>query len=116
MRWTLSIVLCVISLPVLASSWVNVTVSTPANNSTVTSPVLIAASATSDKNVTGWRIYLDGTSVYHTGSTNSIRTSVSMAPGTHHVLVRAWANDGTYGSVTLTETVASATPGSAEGT
>ena len=77
MRWTLSIVLCVISLPVLASAWVNVTVSTPANNSTVTSPVLIAASATSDRNITGWRIYVDGTSVYHTGSTKSIRTSVS---------------------------------------
>jgi HYDIN/CFA65/VesB family protein len=116
MRWTLSIVLCVISLPVLASAWVNVTVSSPANNSTVTSPVLIAASATSNKNITGWRIYVDGTSVYHTGSTNTIKTSVSMAPGTHRVLVRAWASDGTYGSVTLTETVASATPGSPQGT
>jgi hypothetical protein len=110
MRWTLSIVLCVISLPVLASAWVNVTVSTPANNSTVTSPVLIAASATSDRNITGWRIYVDGTSVYHTGSTNSIRTSISMAPGTHKVIIRAWASNGTYGSATLTETVGSSTP------
>ena len=116
MRWTLSIVLCVILLPVLASAWVNVTVSTPANNSTLTSPVLIAASATSDKNITGWRIYVDGTSVYHTGSTKSIRTSVSMAPGTHHVIVRAWASNGTNGSVTLTETVGSSTPGTSQGT
>jgi hypothetical protein len=115
MRWTLSIVLCVISLPVLASAWVNVTVSTPGNNSTVTSPVLIAASATSDKNITGWRIYVDGTSVYHTGSTQSIRTSVSMAPGTHHVIVRAWASNGTSGSVTLTETVGSSTPATPQG-
>jgi hypothetical protein len=115
MRWTLSIVLCVISLPVLASAWVNVTVSTPANNSTLTSPVLIAASATSDKNITGWRIYVDGTSVYHTGSTQSIRTSVSMAPGTHHVIVRAWASNGTSGSVTLTETVGSSTPATPQG-
>jgi hypothetical protein len=110
MRWTLSIVLCVMSLPVLASAWVNVTVSTPANNSTVTSPILIAASATSDRNITGWRIYVDGASVYHTGSTKSIRTSVSMAPGTHQVLIRAWASNGTYGSVTLTEMVGSSTP------
>lgn len=116
MRWTLSIVLCVILLPVLASAWVNVTVSTPANNSTLTSPVLIAASATSDKNITGWRIYVDGTSVYHTGSTKSIRTSVSMAPGTHHVIVRAWASNGTNGSVTLTETIGSSTPGTSQGT
>lgn len=115
MRWTLSIVLCVILLPVLASAWVNVTVSTPANNSTLTSPVLIAASATSDKNITGWRIYVDGTSVYHTGSTKSIRTSISMAPGTHHVIVRAWASNGTNGSVTLTETVGSSTPGTPQG-
>jgi len=103
-------------LPVLASAWVNVTVSTPANNSTLTSPVLIAASATSDKNITGWRIYVDGTSVYHTGSTKSIRTSVSMAPGTHHVIVRAWASNGTNGSVTLTETIGSSTPGTSQGT
>jgi hypothetical protein len=116
MRWTLSMVLCVILLPVLASAWVNVTVSTPANNSTLTSPVLIAASATSDKNITGWRIYVDGTSVYHTGSTKSIRTSVSMAPGTHHVIVRAWASNGTNGSVTLTETIGSSTPGTSQGT
>ncbi len=115
MRWTLSIVLCVISLPVLASAWVNVTVSTPANNSTVTSPVLIAASATSDRNITGWRIYVDGTSVYHTGSTKTIRTSVTMAPGTHQVLIRAWASNGTNGSVTLTETVGSSTPGTPQG-
>src|ERR1051326_6181444 len=115
MRWTLSIVLCVISLPVLASAWVNVTVSTPANNSTLTSPVLIAASATSDKNITGWRIYVDGTSVYHTGSGNSIRTSVTMALGTHQVIIRAWASNGTNGSVTLTETVGSSTPGTPQG-
>src|SRR6476661_1734116 len=116
MRWTLSIVLCVISLPLLASAGVNVTVSTPANNSTVTSPVLIAASATSDRNITGWRIYVDGTSVYHAGSTSSIRTSVTMAPGTHQVVIRAWASNGTYGSAALTETVGSSTPGSAQGT
>jgi hypothetical protein len=116
MRWTLSIVLCVMSLPVLASAWVNVTVSTPANNSTVISPVLIAASATSDRNITGWRIYVDGTSVYHTGSTNSIRTAISMASGTHQVLIRAWSSNGTYGSITLTETVGSSTPGTAKGT
>ena len=99
----------------LASAWVNVTVSAPANNSTVTSPVLFAASATSDKQITGWRIYVDGVSVYHTGAANSIRTSISIAAGTHQVLVRAWASNGVYGSVTLTETVGSSTPGSAQG-
>src|SRR6185437_16030179 len=103
------------SLPMLASAWVNVTVSTPANNSTVTSPVLFAASATSDKQITGGRIYVDGASVYHSGAANSIRTSLNIAAGTHQVLVRAWAGDGTYGSVALTETVGSSTPGTAQG-
>jgi hypothetical protein len=116
MQWKLSLVLCVISLPMLASAWVNVTVSTPANNSTVTSPVLFAASATSNKQITGWRIYVDGVSVYHTGAGSSIRTSLNIATGTHQVLVRAWAGDGTYGSVALTETVSSSTPGTPQGT
>ncbi|HEX2327524.1 MAG TPA: choice-of-anchor D domain-containing protein [Candidatus Angelobacter sp.] len=115
MRWTLSIVLCVISLSMLASASVSVAVSTPANNSTVTSPVVIAASATSSTNVTGWRIYVDGTSVYHSGSTNSIKTSISMTPGTHQVTVRAWASNGTYGSALLTETVQGSTPGTPQG-
>jgi hypothetical protein len=39
-----------------------------------------------------------------------------MAPGTHQVLVRAWASNGTYGSVYLTETVGNSTPGTAQGT
>jgi len=114
MRWTLAIVLSVIS-PLLASAGVNVTVSTPANNSTVTSPVVVTASATSDKNITGWRIYVDGTSVYHAGSVTSIKTSVSMATGTHQVVIRAWASNGTFGSVILTETVGSSTPATAQG-
>jgi hypothetical protein len=38
-----------------------------------------------------------------------------MAPGTHHVIVRAWASNGTSGSVTLTETVGSSTPATPQG-
>lgn len=110
MRCKPLMVLCLLSLPMLASAWVNVTVSTPANNATVTSPVLIAASATANLPITGWRIYVDGVSVFHTGATSSIRTSVSMAAGTHQVIVRAWAQNGSHGSVTLTETVRSSTP------
>ena len=39
-----------------------------------------------------------------------------MTSGTHKVLVRAWASDGSYGSVTLTETVGSTAPSSPQGT
>jgi HYDIN/CFA65/VesB family protein len=117
MRLKPLMVLCVISLPMLASAWVNVKVSTPANNATLTSPVLFSASATSNHTITGWRIYVDGTSVYQAGATKSISTSIAMAAGTHQIIIRAWASNGTYASANLTETVASSTPsGTAQGT
>lgn len=115
MRWRFPLVVCVISLPMLASTWVNVTVSTPANNATVTSPVSVAASATSNHRITGWHVYVDGVSVYSASATNNINTSINMTAGTHQVVVRAWASNGTYGTVTLTETVKSSTTGSAQG-
>jgi hypothetical protein len=116
MRLKPLMVLCVISLPMLASAWVNVKVSTPANNATLTSPVLFSASATSNHAITGWRIYVDGTSVYQAGATKSISASIAMAAGTHQVIIRAWASNGTYASANLTETVASSTPsGTAQG-
>ena len=114
MRWKPLVVVCLISLPVLASA-VTVNVSTPANNATVTSPVLVVASATSWKQITGWRIYVDSVSVYQAGATRSISASLSMAAGTHQVVVRAWNSNGSYGSVYLTETVQSSTSGSPQG-
>src|SRR5262249_4584929 len=114
MRWNSPIVVVCLLLAACAdvSARVNVNVSTPANNATVTSPVLFSATATS--NVTRWSITVDGTSVYQAGATNSISTSITMAPGTHQVVVRAWARNGQSGSITLTENVASSTPGTAQ--
>jgi len=105
-----------ISLPMLASAWVNVKVSTPANNATLTSPVSVTASASSDHSITGWRIYVDNTAVFHSGAASSISTKINIPAGTHRIVVRAWASNGASGSVTLTETVKSSTSGSAEGT
>lgn len=116
MHWKFPLVAYLISLPMLAAAWVNVTVSTPANNATVASPVLFVASATSNHRITGWHIYVDGVSVYSAGATTNIQTSITMAPGTHQVVVRAWGSNGAFGSVTLTETVKSPTTGSAQGT
>jgi Abnormal spindle-like microcephaly-assoc'd, ASPM-SPD-2-Hydin len=117
MRWKPPIMVLCLFFAACAdvSARVTVDVSTPANNATVTSPVLFSASATSNKPITQWRIYVDGTSVYQAGATNSISTSISMAAGAHQVIVRAWARNGTSGSVTLTETVASSTTGTAQG-
>jgi hypothetical protein len=109
MRLKAAIMLFVVSLPLLASAGVNVTVSTPAARATVTSPTTIAATANSNSTITAWQIYVDGTSVYSTGVTKSIKTSITLTTGIHHVVVRAWNSRGNYGSANLTETVVAAT-------
>ena len=94
------------------SAWaraVSVTVATPANGATVTSPVPVKASATSTHGITGWRIYVDGVSVYQAGAVNSISTSLTMASGTHKMIVRAWNSVGHYASASLTITVTTTT-------
>ena len=84
---------------------VTVTVSTPANGATVSSPVPIAASATSAHTITGWHIYVDGADRYSAGQVSSINTNVTMSAGTHTVIVRAWDSTGAFGDRTLTITV-----------
>jgi Abnormal spindle-like microcephaly-assoc'd, ASPM-SPD-2-Hydin len=118
MRWnSIAMVVCLILTACSgASARVIVNVSTPANNATLTSPFLLTASATSNKRITGWSVSVDGTSVFQAGATNSISTSISMAAGTHQIVVQARANNGQSGSVTLTETVASSPTGTAQGT
>jgi hypothetical protein len=84
---------------------VTVTVSTPANGATVSSPVPIAASATSAHTITGWHIYVDSADSYSAGQVSSINTNVTMSAGTHTVIVRAWDSTGAYGDRTLSITV-----------
>jgi hypothetical protein len=84
---------------------VTVTVSTPANGATVSSPVAIAASATSGHTITGWHIYVDSADSFSAGQVSSISTNVPMNAGTHTVIVRAWDSTGAYGDRTLTITV-----------
>ena len=84
-----------------------VTVSTPTNNSTVSSPTKLKASATpsSGQKICGWWVYVDGMGVYSAGSVNSINTNLSMAPGVHQIVVRAWDTSGAYGDQTINVTV-----------
>jgi hypothetical protein len=83
----------------------SVTVSTPANGATVSSPVSMAASATSAHTITGWHIYVDGADRYSAGQVTSISTSLTMSSGTHTVIVRAWDSTGAFRDRTLTITV-----------
>lgn len=71
----------------------SVTICSPANNATVTSPVTVAAVTTSSKTVQYMQIYVDGSKVYQV-SANKLSTSVSMSSGTHRLTVQAY--NGTY--------------------
>ncbi len=83
----------------LAALAVNVTVSTPTNNSQVGSPFNLVANASSSHTITGWMVYLDGHSVYSAGQTDSINTHISASNGNHQLVTRAWDSSGAYGSV-----------------
>jgi hypothetical protein len=66
-----------------------VTICTPANNSTVISPVAVSAAATDSSAVTALQIYLDTVKVYEVTNTKTLSTSLSMASGTHRLTVQA---------------------------
>src|SRR5579875_1028664 len=78
---------------------VTVTVTSPPNNSQVSSPFTLTANASSNYPIVGWQVYLDGNSVYSAGSTNSINTSINASQGNHQLVTRAWDSTGAYGSV-----------------
>jgi hypothetical protein len=102
-------ILAVLALAGLSFA-VNVTVTTPTANSTVSSPATIQASASSSHSITGWRIYVDGSSVYTGGAVQRISPAIGIAAGTHQVIVRAWDSSGAYGSANLTLTVSASAP------
>src|SRR5579864_2637918 len=89
-----------------------VTVSTPADGSSGGSQVNVQASATptTGATISGWHIYVDSTDVFSAGTVSSINTTLTLATGTHTVLVRAWDTTGAFGDRTLTVTANSSTP------
>lgn len=74
-------------------SFAGVTISSPTPGSTSASPVHFVASASSSHAITAMRIYVDNVSVYAI-SAASLNTSVTMATGTHSVVVQAWDSTG----------------------
>lgn len=80
----------------VASASAGVTVSSPANGSVVSSPVQFVASATSSNSaypITAMRIYVDNVSAY-TVNASSLKTSLSLAGGTHSLVFVAWDASG----------------------
>jgi hypothetical protein len=90
----------------------DVRVTSPVNNSSVGSPVLVQASASPSPGhtISGWVIYVDSVNAYSTGAMTSIDTNVNMAAGKHTVIVRAWDTSGAYGDQTLHITVTTNKP------
>jgi Bacterial Ig domain len=79
--------------PVPPTTATGVTVQSPANNSTTTSPVHVVASASAPSGIAAIRIYVDNVSVY-TVNASGINTGVTMSKGKHYVVVQAWDNKG----------------------
>ena len=82
-----------------------VTVTSPKNNSTVTSPVTFSATATTAscvKGIAAVGVYVDNVQLYKVNGT-VIQTSQVIKPGAHKAVLQAWDNCG--GSFTTTETM-----------
>ena len=79
----------------LLPAFAGVTVSSPANGATVTSPVHVVASAASSTSasITTTRIYQDNVRVYQV-HTNRINTYLTMNVGAHNLTVQAWDATG----------------------
>jgi phospholipase C len=91
-----------------------VTVTTPAPNSTVTSPVTYEATASSGactEGVASMGIYVNNKLIY-TVSGAKLDTSISLSPGAEHTVVQEWDQCGgsTYTTINLTVESSSTTP------
>ncbi|MGC2636392.1 MAG: Ig-like domain-containing protein [Acidobacteriaceae bacterium] len=101
----------VLSLVVAPAAFATVTVTTPANGATVTSPVTYVASATAStcaKGVASMGIYVDNKRVYVVDSTK-LDTQISMAAGAENTVVQEWDNCGGSTKTTINLTVKSGT-------
>ena len=95
--------------PAISGIWstAGVTITSPANGATVTSPVHVTATASGTSNaITGMTVSLDGTTVY-SNSSNSVDTSVTATAGAHTIQVSATDSQGTVYSKSVSLTVSS---------
>lgn len=87
----------------------SVTICTPNDGSTVTSPVRVVAGTTDSSQVTAMKIYLDGTAVYSI-SASQLDTKVAMSNGQHRIAVQAWDKAGRVFKSVVYVTVGTTTP------
>jgi phospholipase C len=97
--------LALVVVGIVPPAFCTVTVSSPANGSTVSSPVKFAATAASAscaKGVSAMGIYVNNTLSYKV-SASSLSTSLALSTGVQHVVVQEW--DGCNGSSTASLTL-----------
>jgi hypothetical protein len=92
--------------PPSGSSDFPLTISSPSNAGTVTSPATVIASASPTNPIFFMRVYVDQLAVYFT-FTNSINTQIFMTPGLHTLEVMAEDNQGYIAATILNITVSS---------
>jgi hypothetical protein len=83
------------------ASAVGVTVCAPVGGSTLASPVRFYAAAKSTHPISAMRIYVDSVSKYAINA-SALDTSLSIASGTHSVIVQAWDSTGAVFKTPLT--------------
>jgi Carboxypeptidase regulatory-like domain/Calcineurin-like phosphoesterase/Bacterial Ig domain len=84
-----------------------VTICSPANNATLTSPVSIVAQVTDSSKITETEIYIDRVKQYQIAS-SSVNTSLPLTVGTHRITVQVDDSAGSFNS-TVNITVSSST-------
>lgn len=86
-----------------------VTVTSPVANSTVGSPIKVAATAKSSSPITTMRVYLDNVRVASSIGAQ-LNTSIAAAAGAHLLVVQAWDSTGAVFKTGLNITVSASAP------
>jgi PKD repeat protein len=82
-----------VSYSPVAPPSVSVTISSPANNATVMSPMALSATATSSAPINSVQVYVDGVLTYQQTSA-TLNISVALSTGTHQIAVKGWNTSG----------------------
>lgn len=92
----------------LSSAAQTVSISQPANNSTVSTSVQVVAKATDSNGIKYTQIYVDGSAKYTTYS-GSVNTTINLSSGTHRIAVQATDTLGNHGKAAVYVTASSST-------
>lgn len=82
----------------VSAAFADITISQPANGSSVGTPVRIVANATSTSPIKVMQVYVDNNLTYsnspNTSTSNTVDTSIAMASGWRYVVIQAWDTNG----------------------